>query len=455
MPGRRSGLCVGSGRRSGRSTGAAVGDGPSLHNPEAEIAVLGACLLTVDAAETVCGTLRETDLFDARHQRILRTVRTILSRGERPDVPLVAAELVANGGLEAAGGAAYLSQLWEAVPSAANVRRYVALVQEAATRRRVKAACLRMAQAVGESGAPLPELLADLSEDVACAGGDGASGRTVAPVKLVDALTVWRTTLDDDAPPPRRVRTGVDRLDWCCGGGLLPGKLIILAARPSVGKSALALQMATSAAQDGLGVLVVSQEMLVDEQVGRLLAQAGRVDGLSIVRRRFTSDEYHRISTAYNKLASLPLWITDQADSLADIERMVGQWPYTPPLGLVIVDYLQLVSAPPGIKERRLQVDALTRGLKRLSIRAQVPIVALCSLTKDEKGQEERPPAMNDLRESGQIQFDADVVLFLHRKFDETETQLRVAKNRGGRVGKTTLEFTPEFVMFTAAPGSE
>jgi replicative DNA helicase len=305
-------------------------------------------------------------------------------------------------------------------------------------------------------GQPLPETLAHLAEDVEGATGGDETGHTLVPVRLVDALNAFRRQLEDDAPPPRRARTGIARLDACLGGGILPGKLLILAARPAVGKSAMALQVATNAAQDGLAVLIISGEMLVEEQTGRLLSQMGRIDGLSLARRRLTGGEYGRLVAAYGKLHNLPVWMTDQARTLADVERLVRRWPYTPLLGLVIVDYLQLVHTTHA-ESRRLEVETVTRGLKGLCLKTGVPIMAISSLNRAPQGQEERPPVMRDLRETGDIEYAADLIVFLHRPETEPggETQLRVAKNRGGRTGTTTLRFVPECVTFEQAPEGE
>lgn len=426
-----------------------AGTGPAFAHLDAEIAVLGACFLSPTAAQTVCATLRETDLFDARHQRTLRAIRTICARGDTPDLPLVVTELHAGNALEPVGGAAYLHTIFEAVPTAANLTRYLRMVQDAAARRRLRHACLTTAAQLGDPGNSLPEIAAQLAEDVDCAGALESDRRRHLPIKIDAALKAWLQ--DWDAGPPPLVGTGFPALDHALGGGSEPGEFCILGARQGVGKTALALSIAVRRAQQGHGVLVVSREMRLKKLLNRMLAQTGRIRAAGLRSGRLTPTEYHQMRKGYDTLHPLPLWLDDQTKTVEQITGVVERWPYTPPLSLVVVDYLQLVRAPRGIQDRRLQVEHVSGALKDLAHSTGITVLCLSAMSRTEKGNTERRPVVQDLRESGAIEHDADIILLLNRGFAEAETEVIVAKNRDGGVGIVKLAFEAEFVSFTDA----
>lgn len=428
------------------SAGPALTPGPALHNPEAEVYVLGACLVSPEAAQTVCSHLRETDLFDARHQRLLRAIRAALSRDESPTVELLVADLRAADQLDQIGGVSYLTQLWEAVPTAANVRRYLRLVRDASTRRRLREACLRKAEQFSSPDTSLPELVAQLAEDVDCAGDVEADRVTVLPVKIDRALTEWVQAWDQG--PPTLLSTGYGTIDRQFGGGFEDGEFLVMGGRQGTGKTALALELAYRVAHSDRGVLIVSREMRLRKLLNRLLAQTGRIPALELRSGRLSPSSYARLTHAMGNLKPLPLWLDDRAESMAQIETMVLRWPFTPRLSLVVVDYLQLVNAPKDIRERRHQVEHISRSLKNLAHKSGCVILALSALSRPERGNEDRRPVISDLRESGQIDHDADVAMLLHRKFGESETEVIIAKARDGGVGIGKLTFRSEYVAF-------
>lgn len=423
--------------------------GPALVAPEAEIAVLGACFLAPAAAQTVCATLRETDFFEDRHQRILRAIRTICSRGDTPDLALVVTELAGGAALESAGGAAYLHTIFEAVPTSANLPRYLRMVQEAAGRRRLRQACLATVEQLGDPASSLPEIAAQLTEDIDSAGATESDRRRTLPVKIDAALKSWLLHWDDG--PATLIGMGFPALDTALGGGSEPGEFCILGARQGVGKTALALSIAVRRAQQGHGVLVVSREMRLKKLLNRMLAQTGRIRASGLRSGRLTPTEYHQMRQAYDTLHPLPLWLDDQTKTVEQITGAVERWPYTPPLSLVVVDYLQLVRAPRGIQDRRLQVEHVSGALKDLAHSTGVTVLCLSAMSRTEKGNTDRRPVVQDLRESGAIEHDADIILLLHRGFAEAETEVIVAKNRDGAVGIVPLTFEAEFVSFTDA----
>ncbi len=274
------------------------------------------------------------------------------------------------------------------------------------------------------------------------------SGRRPGPVSLADALTAWRQEAADGRQPVR-ISTPCKKLNACLGGGFEPGDLVFLGARPGVGKSAWATEIARHAARAHTGVLIISREMAITRLVRRFLSQTSRIPATTIKIGRFTPEQNTALLAAMGALTPLPMWLDDQILSVAEITQTVKDWTLSPPLGLLIVDYLQLVQAPRQIRDRRLQVEAVSQGLKTLAMQCQLPVLCLSSLSRPEKGSSpDRRPGLADLRESGELEHDADIVLFLHRGFQEEETELIVAKNRDGRVGTTTLRFRPECVAF-------
>lgn len=244
------------------------------------------------------------------------------------------------------------------------------------------------------------------------------------------------------------VRTPFPALNHFLLGGFVAGELVYLGARPGVGKTALGLEIARAVAADGIGVLVVSREMVQLALARRILAQAARVSASSIKSGRIGDGEWVLIRSTLPKLRTLPLWLTDQTVSLEEITTLVAGFVETPPIGLLIIDYLQLVRAPAAVKDRRLQVEHVSQGLKTLALARRIPVLCLSSLSRVSAEAKDKRPTLDRLRESGELEHDADIVLFLHREFDQAETEVIVAKNRDGRTGSAKLLFRPEYVAF-------
>jgi len=419
------------------------------HNLDAEVSCLGACLIDPEALATVLAQLREADLYLSAHQTILAAIRRVASRGDRPDLVTLAAELERTHRLEEVGGGAYLAELVDRTFTAAAVSQHIRIVKEHAGRRRIIQACTRTVGAMYDGEQHPAEAAAHLAEDLDAAGAC-TDGRIV-PSRITDTLKTWMAT-SDSAIRPVRIPTHITKLNRCLGGGFALGRLAYLGARPSVGKTSLALDFARHAAPQGFGVLVVSLEMPeVDGITTRALAQESRVSELSIRSGLLTDFEYPRMVAGYGALATLPLWLTEKAYHLDVITDCADHWPFTPRLSLLIVDYLQLVKGPKS-ESRRLEVEAISRGLKLLSVRANVSVLCISSL-KNTEGGEDREPHTSDLKETGNLEYDADLVLLLHRKFNATDATLIIGKNKYGPVGKFPLEFNRECVTFTEAAG--
>lgn len=273
----------------------------------------------------------------------------------------------------------------------------------------------------------------------------GTSDRLLVPTTLADALSELESSWSRGAP--MTIPTPFPSLNDKLGGGFSPGELIYVGARPGVGKTSLGLEVARRAARQGVGTLYVSREMMTLVLARRLLAQDSRVSASQVKRGAFDLDTRVTVETSLRRLRALPIWLTDEAITLQEIVSLVTLWEGQPRLGLVVVDYLQLLRAPTEVKERRHQIEAVSQGLKHLAVSAQLPVLCLSSVSRPVDGRERRP-SLASLRESGELEHDADVVLLLYRHTDTPETECIVAKNRDGRTGTVMLTFRPEYVAF-------
>jgi len=278
----------------------------------------------------------------------------------------------------------------------------------------------------------------------------GTADRPLTPVPLAIALVDLEASWASG--PPSHVPTPFPSLNEKLGGGFGPGELVYLGSRPGVGKTALGLELARRAGRAGQGVLFVSREMVTLALARRMVAQDGRVEAARLKRGDFDLDAHTRVQASLQRLRGLPIWLTDEAVSLGEITALVAGWSGPVARGLLIVDYLQLVRAPAEIKERRFQVEAVSQALKTLAVQSQCPVLCLSSLSRPVEGRDRRP-TLASLRESGELEHDADIVLLLHREPGKTETECTVAKNRDGRTGTVMLTFRPEFVAFEEASG--
>lgn len=271
--------------------------------------------------------------------------------------------------------------------------------------------------------------------------------RAVAPKHIGTILREFETSLA--AGPTPTLPTPFPTLNNFLTGGFGMGELIFLGARPGVGKTALGLEIARHAAKRRAGaVVVISREMTNLALARRLVAQDGRIRATSLKRADLNAQEQWALQTSLTRLRDLPLFFTDDAVSLAEIVDLVTAVESEAPVALIVVDYLQLVRAPRDIRERRHQVEAVSQGLKTLALQFKTPLLCLSSLSRASNDDKDKPPTLASLRESGELEHDADVILLLHRKYRDEETSCIVAKNRDGRLGEVSLLFRHEFVAF-------
>lgn len=258
-----------------------------------------------------------------------------------------------------------------------------------------------------------------------------------------------------DAGPPRCVPTPFGELNFLCNGGFAAGELVFIGARPGVGKTALALELARHAARRD-SVLFISREMVRLALVRRLVAQDAKISASDLRRHTLRPIDGHDYATSEQRLSELSLYLTDQVSSLTEIRQLMEHPPDDEPWGLVIVDYLQLVRAPKDIKERRLQVEAVSLGLKAIALKYRIPVVCLTSLRRPQQGNPR--PTNADLRESGELEHDADIILLLHKPDEDASVvEAHISKNRDGETGTRNLLFDKRTVSFMEEqrPGRE
>ncbi len=414
---------------------------------EAEQSLLGAALLDAPTVlALVEGTsLQAEDFQHARHAELWRVVLAMCRRRQPVDVVTVFEALLDAGRAESCGGLAYLNDLAQSVPNIRNAGRYAELVRERATRRRIAAAAAEAQELATDATIPTHELserIGAMFSRLALASTPG--GPRIAS-ELVSQRLEYLDNLASGKTSPGR-STGLPRLDLALGGGLKGGKLIVLAARPSVGKSSLAGQIALAVAGAGGPVLVLSQEMPAGELIDRCLSNLGRVGMGALASGQFKPDDFTRLVDAAEPLASLPLHIDDTpALKLADVRhkaRLTRQ--QAGGLALVVVDYLQLMTGSNPRDNRNTQVEEISRGLKTLAKDLDCPVLALSQLNR--RATDRNEPDLSDLRDSGAVEQDADTVMILHPLEEVQGGRWLVAgilaKNRQGLRGRLALEFT-------------
>jgi replicative DNA helicase len=425
------------------------------HNIECEQSVLGSLLLdSATAWDLVGDILQETDFYRHEHQIIFKAITLLAIACKTVDVITVHALLASQGEAEAVGGLAYLNDLAQSVPSPRNARQYASIVADMALRRTICAAAIE-ARAVAYEPGGANEVLERVAGLFA---GIEQRKRVTEPVSLASALINrmdhWQDMADGKAIAG--IPTRFPTMDKALSGGLKPGTLIPLAARTSVGKTSLAVQIGLNVAKQGHAALLLSQEMETGEIVDRMVANLGRVHLGEITTGKCEKDSWSRMTEAVEEAAHLPFFIDDTpALTLAAIRSKARHVQRKHGLALLIVDYLQLCAATGTQDKRHHQIEQISRGLKALAKELGITILLLSQLNRASTQRDE--PQLVDLKESGAIEEDADVVILLHPKGllpDGSHLIAAIlAKNRQGKRGRVALAFhgsTQRWVESTA-----
>ena len=412
----------------------------------AEASVLGAAMLSRDAAAEVVELLTAADFYVPRHGTIFDAVQALVARSDAVDSITVTDELLRVGAMEKIGGPAIVYELTSQVPTAANVGYYVDIVRERAVLRRLLAAGDQIA-ADAVKGEGSVDVLVERARGVV----DSVSGRTVRQVSMIgDGLSATLRGLRDGTES--MMPTQWSKLNSFIGG-LRPGALYVIGARPGVGKTVAGLNLATAAAENVL-VGYASLEMSEDELRKRVLASEASVHLSGLLDARLSSSDWEAITEADARIRGLRLSVLENADSLSRVVSFARTLHRMGGLGLLVVDYLQLMRGDGRAESRQIEVSEFSRTLKQLAMELQIPVVALSQLNRESAGRKGGEPRISDLRESGSLEQDSDVVILLHRDEERRPAQMQmiVAKNRHGRPGESKLSFEGRFARVTEVP---
>jgi replicative DNA helicase len=442
------------------ATGAPAGVIAPPHNLDAEQSVLGAILLSDRSlyALVIEEGLRPEDFYRERHGAIYAAMLALYGESEPVDVLTVTDRLRQLGKLDDVGGQAAIDELTGVVPAAGHARRYAQIVRENALLRRLLASTYEIQESVLEHQAP-PRELVELAEKamLEVARDDRQQDfRAIEDVLHEELDKLHRLSLEGTSLTG--TPSGFRDLDEITGG-FQPGNLIIIAARPAMGKSALVCNIAENAAvEHNRPVALFSLEMAEAELAQRFVASQARIKGEELRKGRVAEERWSKILKASDRLAKAPLWIDDSSDvGLLEI-RAKARRLHTqcdPGLGLIIVDYLQLMRTDSRYDNRVTAVGELSRGLKILARELGVPVIALSQLSRAVEQRSPKKPQLSDLRESGNLEQDADLVMFIYRdEYYEAESErpgeadLIIAKHRNGATGEVTLTFHKEYPKF-------
>ncbi|GMV37209.1 MAG: replicative DNA helicase [Fimbriimonadales bacterium] len=442
---------------------------------DAEMSALGAMMFSPQALEAVLQQCRSEDFYRPSHRAIFDSIASLVDRGEAVDPITVKDELQRVGKLQECGGMDYLLQLTESVPSAANAGYYANIVVENAIRRNLRSAGAEVMQlAYGED--EVAEVI-DQAEQRIFAVGQRRMGKDFQPAKQL--ITEYFERVEEAYATHKRqmgMPTGFADLDDLTTG-LYPSDFIIIAARPSVGKTALALHIAMNCAMRHQATTAFfSLEMSASQLAQRMVCSVAGINSQRARTVNLSEDDFDRIHAAADKLYTVPLYIDDSSDIstlelMAKCRRLKAQHG----LGLVVVDYLQLMRGAKRSENRTQEISEIARGLKRIAKDLEVPVIALSQLSRLVEHRENKRPVLSDLRESGSIEAEADVVMLLYRasyykQEAEGETaeedarapgepdtvEVNIAKHRNGPTGVVKLAFQREFARFLSfARGSE
>ncbi|HEX3082055.1 MAG TPA: replicative DNA helicase [Candidatus Saccharimonadia bacterium] len=426
-------------------------------NIEAETSLLGSILIEKDAIIKVADVVSAEDFYVDRHALIYSAIMDLYEQRQPLDIVSLSNNLAAAGELERAGGSAYIGELTTAVPTSAHVVHYAGIVSHKATLRRLIAAASNITQLGYDEQTPLDQLL-DKAEQTIFEVSQKNLKQNFIPVSSILADSFDRLNeMHSNADKLRGIPTGFRDLDRLLAG-LQNSDLIIVAARPSMGKTTLVMNMAHHvAAKEGIPVGFFSLEVSKEQLIDQLLAIESGIDSWKLRTGALDDDDFPRINEAMAELSEAPLYIDDSAiTNVMEMRTKARRLQAEHGLGLVIIDYLQLISGGARSAEGRQQeVSEISRGLKGLARELNVPVIALSQLSRAVEARNPPIPQLSDLRDSGSIEQDADVVSFIYRPWyydkeaDEHVTEVLVKKHRNGPIGDVELYFHPEQRRFT------
>ncbi|MDP2829935.1 MAG: replicative DNA helicase [Sulfuricellaceae bacterium] len=432
------------------------------HSIEAEQSVLGGLLLENNAWDRIADVIAESDFYRHDHRLIFRHIFRLLENGKPADVITVSETLELSAELNNVGGLAYLGALVQNTPSAANIKRYAEIVRDRGVMRKLAEVGTAIADsAYNPLGRHAGQLLDEAEGkvlEIAEANARGKQGFVEIQPLLIEVVERIDELFQRDNPGEvTGIPTGFHDLDQKTAG-LQPGDLIIVAGRPSMGKTAFSINIGENVAlQTGLPVAIFSMEMGGAQLAMRMIGSVGRLDQGKIRTGKLQDEDWIRLTNAVGKLNDAPIHI-DESGALTALElrararrlhRQCGK------LGLIIIDYIQLMSGSGGGENRATEISEISRSLKALAKELHVPVIALSQLNRSLEQRPNKRPVMSDLRESGAIEQDADVILFIYRDEvynpdtpEKGSAEIIIGKQRNGPIGMVRMTFLGEYTRF-------
>ena len=437
-------------------------------NIEAEMSILGAILIENRSIERVLEVMTPEDLYRESHRKIMRAMIELNERGEPCDLITMTSALRMKGELEEVGGGAYLATLVDFVPMAANISYYGKIVRETAVRRAALQHLLEVQAQVLEGGNPVTEILDKAAGHFLKLGETGRIKKGPVPIKeiLSPSIKNLEARCSGEAPATG-ILSGLAALDARVNG-FRPGDLIVIAARPAMGKTALALNIAQYAAMTALyptPVGLFSLEMSGESLVDRFLSTCGMVDASRIRSGRVASDEWLKLSRAAGTIHQAPIWIDDTSElTPGELRSKARRLKAEHDISLIVIDYLQLMRGNSRTESRQQEISEISRSLKGLAKELGIPVIALSQLNRSLENRTDKRPMMSDLRESGAIEQDADLILFIYReavyceackrddgscdKGHEDAAEIIIGKQRSGGIGTVQVQYDGRYTLF-------
>lgn len=427
------------------------------HDIEAEQAVLGSMLTDKDAVITAIEVLKEEAFYREDNRLIYSAILSLYAKSEPIDVITVRAELVENGKFDRVGGLEYLTSLPERVPTTANIEKYVKIVEEKAMLRNLIDTANELI-ALGYDETEDVEQIMDMAEKKVFDLAQKKNTKGYSSIKdvLVESFAKLEE-LYNQKGKLSGIPTGFIEFDQKTSG-LHKSNLIILAARPAMGKSAFAVNIATNVAmQSKMGVAIFSLEMPKEQIGNRILCSEAMVDSNKIRSGQIEDDDWMKLASTLGRISEAPIYIDDTAEiTMMEIRAKCRKLKMEKNIGLVIIDYLQLIkTAGKKNSSREQEISEISRSLKILAKELEIPVIALSQLSRGVEKRDDKKPMLSDLRESGSIEQDADIVLFIHREdYYKKDTEKKniaeiiIAKHRGGSTGSIELRWFGDYTKF-------
>ena len=426
----------------------------------AEKSLLGAIMISDGVMPEVLTILRPSDFYEKRHEIIFSAMSRLYDKHKPIDLLTLTAELKSQKKLKEIGGAGYLTELSNFVPAASHAKAYADIVEKASVRRRLIKAGTEIANKAYDDDAEVDNLIGAAEKDLFEVSDKIVKSDYIGMDELLTDAFDRLEELHKNKGALRGLKTGFRDLNKKTAG-FQKGDFIVIGARPAMGKTTLAQNLAYNIASiNKKGVLFFSMEMAANEIIDRMISDVSGVDNWKMRTGNLSDEEFQRIGDALGEMDEIPIYIDDTSSmTIMELRNKARRAMHDHDIGIVIVDYLQLIQGSDRYKGNRVQeVTEISRGLKILARELEIPVVALAQLSHNVTGRDNPRPVLSDLRESGSIEQDADLVMFLHRPdyykqndddYEDTHiTELIVAKHRHGAVGKIELYFHPELLRF-------